>query len=89
MFHEDERPCYFGTFTKRSRLIKPSRPFARDHIAIDYSYDSGAEWGKYDKGGGDDVLGELGRRLDDERDDDEESDDHLTAGSWVVTMKTP
>src|SRR5713226_7599952 len=64
IFHEDERPGYFGTLTKRSRLIKPRRPFARDDIAIDYAYDSGAEWGEEDEGGGDDVLGDS----DDERD---------------------
>ncbi len=77
IFHEDERPGYFGTFTKRSRLIKSRRPFARDHIAIDYSYDSGAEWGEEDEGGGDDVLGDS----DDERDDEEESDD---LDGWLV-----
>lgn len=77
IFHEDERPGYFGTFTKRSRLVKPCRPFARDHIAIDYSYDSGAEWGEEDEGGGDDVLGDS----DDERDDEEESDD---LDGWLV-----
>ena len=77
IFHEDERPGYFGTFTKRSRLVKPRRPFARDHIATDYSYDSGAEWGEEDEGGGDDVLGDS----DDERDDEEESDD---LDGWLV-----
>ena len=77
IFHEDERPGYFGTLTKRSRLIKPRRPFARDDIAIDYAYDSGAEWGEEDEGGGDDVLGDS----DDERDDEEESDD---LDGWLV-----
>jgi len=33
-FHENERPGYFGTFTKRSRLVKPRRPFTRDDIAL-------------------------------------------------------
>ncbi|KAI9455565.1 hypothetical protein BJY52DRAFT_1224586 [Lactarius psammicola] len=77
IFHEDERPGYFGTFTKHSRLIKPRRPFARDDIAIDYAYDSGAEWGEEEEGGGDDILGDS----DDERDDDEESDD---LDGWLV-----
>ncbi len=77
IFHEDERPGYFGTFTKRSRLIKPRRPFARDDIAIDYAYDSGAEWGEEEEGGGDDILGDS----DDERDDEEESDD---LDDWLV-----
>ncbi|KAH9053883.1 chromatin assembly factor 1 subunit A-domain-containing protein [Lactarius vividus] len=77
IFHEDERPGYFGTFTKRSRLIKPRRPFARDDIVIDYSYDSGAEWGEEEEGGGDDIMGDS----DDERDDEEESDD---LEGWLV-----
>ncbi|KAH8983583.1 hypothetical protein EDB86DRAFT_3050268 [Lactarius hatsudake] len=77
IFHEDERPGYFGTFTKRSRLIKPRRPFARDDIVIDYSYDSGAEWGEEEEGGGDEIMGDS----DDERDDDEESDD---LDGWLV-----
>jgi chromatin assembly factor 1 subunit A len=77
IFHEDERPGYFGTFTKRSRLIKLRRPFARDDIAIDYSYDSGEEWGEEEEGGGDDVLGDS----DEERDDEENSDD---LDGWLV-----
>ncbi|KAH9171528.1 hypothetical protein EDB89DRAFT_2243493 [Lactarius sanguifluus] len=77
IFHEDERPGYFGTFTKRSRLIKPRRPFARDDIVIDYSYDSGAEWGEEEEGGGDEIMGDS----DDERDDEEESDD---LDGWLV-----
>jgi chromatin assembly factor 1 subunit A len=77
IFHEDERPGYFGTFTKRSRLIKPRRPFARDDIAIDYAYDSDAEWSEEEEGGGDDVVGDS----DDERDESEESDD---LDGWLV-----
>ncbi|KAI0303427.1 hypothetical protein B0F90DRAFT_1371375 [Multifurca ochricompacta] len=76
IFHEDKRPGYFGTFTKRSRLVKPRRPFAQDGVAIDYAYDSGAEWGEEEEGG-DDVLGDS----DDERDDDEDSDD---MDGWLV-----
>ena len=77
IFHEDERPGYFGTFTKSSRIIKPRRPFTRDDIAIDYSYDSGAEWGEEEEGGGDEIMGDS----DDERDDDEGSDD---LDGWLV-----
>jgi chromatin assembly factor 1 subunit A len=78
IFHEDERPGYYGTFTKRSRLIKPRRPFARDDIVIDYSYDSGEEWGgEEEEGGGDEIMGDS----DDERDDEEESDD---LDGWLV-----
>jgi len=44
---------------------------------MDYSYDSGEEWGEEDEGGGDDVLGDS----DDDRDDEEESDD---LDDWLV-----
>jgi chromatin assembly factor 1 subunit A len=77
IFHEDERPGYFGTFTKCSRLIKPRRPFSRDDITIDYAYDSGEEWGEEEEGGGDDVNGDS----DEERGDEEESDD---LDGWLV-----
>jgi len=77
IFHEDERPGYFGTFTKDSRPVKPRRPFARDDIALDYTYDSGAEWVKRTKGEETMVLGDS----DDERDDEEESDD---LDGWLV-----
>jgi chromatin assembly factor 1 subunit A len=77
IFHQDERPGYFGTFTKRSRLVKPRKPFARDDIATDYAYDSGAEWGEEDEGGGDDVLGDS----EEERDEEEGSDD---LDGWLV-----
>jgi chromatin assembly factor 1 subunit A len=77
IFHTDERPGYFGTFTKRSRLVKPRKPFARDDIALDYAYDSGAEWGEEEEGGGDDVLGDS----DDDRDDEDGSDD---LDGWLV-----
>jgi len=71
IFHEDERP---GSFTRGLRLVKPRGPFARDDIALDYTYDSGAEWGEEDE---DDVLGDS----DDEQDDEEESDN---LDGWLV-----
>lgn len=78
IFHEDTRPGYFGTWTRISSAIRPRRPFARDVVAIDYSYDSSEEWEEDSPGDADDVA------------DDDDDDDELDAGedsdidSWLV-----
>lgn len=43
-FHENHRPAYFGTFSRKSSLISGRRPFAKDSELLDYDYDSEAEW---------------------------------------------
>ena len=79
IFHEDTRPGYFGTWTRISSTIRPRRPFARDVVVIDYSYDSGEEWEEENPGDADDVA-------DDNDDDDDEGDpgDDSDADSWLV-----
>ncbi|KAI0312729.1 hypothetical protein OF83DRAFT_1176353 [Amylostereum chailletii] len=77
IFHEDSRPGYFGTFTRRSRVIGPRSPFTRDDVGVDYAYDSGEEWAGEEEGGGDD----LAEVSDEDRDDDEGSDD---MDGWLV-----
>ena len=79
IFHEDTRPGYFGTWTRISPTIRPRRPFARDVVAIDYSYDSSEEWEEEKPGDADDVA-------DDNDDEDEEGDpgDDSDADSWLV-----
>lgn len=46
-FHEDVRPAYYGTWTKgiasKNAVVTGRRPFAKD-TALDYDYDSEAEW---------------------------------------------
>ncbi|TFY78564.1 hypothetical protein EWM64_g5445 [Hericium alpestre] len=76
IFHEDARPGYFGTFTRRSRVIGPRTPFARDDVAIDYAYDSGEEWGEEEAGGDD-----LAEMSDEDKDEDEGSSD---IDDWLV-----
>lgn len=78
VFHEDTRPGYFGTWTRISSTIRPRRPFARDFVAIDYSYDSSEEWEEEAPGDADDVV--------DDNDDDDEGDagDDSDADSWLV-----
>ncbi|KAG8884473.1 hypothetical protein FRB97_004247 [Tulasnella sp. 331] len=43
-FCDNIRPPYYGTWTKTSQFVRPRVPFNKDHIAFDYSYDSGEEW---------------------------------------------
>jgi chromatin assembly factor 1 subunit A len=78
IFHEDTRPGYFGTWTRISSTIRPRRPFARDVVAIDYSYDSSEEWEEENPGDADDVV--------DDNDDDDEGDagEDSDADSWLV-----
>ncbi|KAF7791279.1 hypothetical protein EIP86_002293 [Pleurotus ostreatoroseus] len=76
IFSEDARPGYFGTWTRNSREVGPRTPFARDVVAIDYSYDSGEEW-EEEPGEADDVL-----EGEEEEDNGEEADSDLD--SWLV-----
>lgn len=77
IFDEDRRPGYFGTFTRSSQAIGPRTPFTRDDVVVDYSYDSGEEWGEEEEGGGDDVA-----EASDEDGDDEEGSSDLD--DWLV-----
>ncbi|KAI0080560.1 hypothetical protein K474DRAFT_1657705 [Panus rudis PR-1116 ss-1] len=77
IFHTDARPGYFGTWTRPSREVGPRTPFARDVVAIDYTYDSGEEWAEEDEGG-DDVVEDADE--DDAGGDDADSD----LDSWLV-----
>ncbi len=63
-FHEDHRPAYHGTWSKRSRIVKGNTPFAHDNTMLNYDDDSEAEWEE-----GDDEFGE---DLQDEDADGEE-----------------
>jgi chromatin assembly factor 1 subunit A len=69
-FHEDCRPPYHGTWSKRSTIVTGKSPFAKDTTHLDYDYDSEAEWEE-----GDDEIGE---DIEDEekcKDEDEDEGD--------------
>ncbi|THH33913.1 hypothetical protein EUX98_g344 [Antrodiella citrinella] len=76
IFTEDARPGYFGTWTRNSREVGPRTPFARDVVALDYTYDSGEEW-EEESGEADDVVEDA-----EEDDAGEEPDSDLD--SWLV-----
>ncbi|KAI0637175.1 hypothetical protein C8Q77DRAFT_1190004 [Trametes polyzona] len=79
VFAEDARPGYFGTFTRSSREVGPRTPFARDVVAVDYGYDSGAEWAEEDAGEADDVV-----EGDAEDEDADEGEDDSDLDGWLV-----
>ena len=75
-FHDDARPGYFGTWTRSSRIIGARRPFAKDTLVFDYSYDSGEEW--EEEPAGEDVA-------DDAEEEDGEADEQDSdLESWLV-----
>lgn len=43
-FDKSRRPAFFGTFRKRSKIIKGKQPFSRDLNLFDYDLDSEEEW---------------------------------------------
>ena len=49
-FHENQRPAYWGTWTKTSQFISGRRPFGRDEETFDYDYDSDDDWEEEEEG---------------------------------------
>ena len=94
IFYEDTRPGYFGTFTKSSAVVGPRTPFAKDAVAFDYGYDSGAEWEEEEEGG-DDLNSINGSEDDssdvgsDEMDDWLVDDDEVEPGTPLSDRASP
>lgn len=76
-FQTDRRPGWMGTWTRSSTFITPRRPLGQDPVALDYTYDSEAEWD----------VGEEGENVDDMDDRDEESgassDEDSEMADWL------
>ena len=43
-FHENHRPAYFGSWRKKSTIVRPRRPFGQDKSLLEYDYDSDEDW---------------------------------------------
>ncbi|XP_037960086.1 uncharacterized protein LOC119689342 isoform X1 [Teleopsis dalmanni] len=43
-FYDDPQQSYYGTWSKRSSIISPRQPFAKDLEVCDYRYEFGYEW---------------------------------------------
>ncbi|KAI5725387.1 hypothetical protein M8J77_014733 [Diaphorina citri] len=63
--HDNRRPPYFGTWSKRSRLISARNPFKQDDTIFEYDIDSDDEW--EDEGEGESLRGS-----EDEKEEEEE-----------------
>ncbi|CAN9500593.1 unnamed protein product [Ophioblennius macclurei] len=49
-FHENHRPAYWGTCSKKSAHISPRCPFRQDKDLLDYEVDSDDEWEEEEPG---------------------------------------
>jgi chromatin assembly factor 1 subunit A len=66
-FHEDRRPAYHGTWSKKSTKVTGRTPFGKDAMYLDYDYQSEGEWEE-----GDDEIGEDIEDEDKCKDDDDD-----------------
>nr|CAB3263111.1 uncharacterized protein LOC101242947 [Phallusia mammillata] len=71
-FSENNRPPYFGTWRKTSKVIKGKTPFEKDTELFDYEVDSDDEW--EDPGEGEDIANSDGEE-ETEKDEDEDEGD--------------
>jgi len=70
-FHEDRRPAYHGTWSKKSSIITGKKPFGKDTFVFDYEYDSEGEWEEGDDEMGEDVEDDSKNQEDEEAEDAE------------------
>lgn len=49
-FHENGKCQYWGTFSKRSKIVNSRRPFLKDEELRNYDVDSAEEWGDEEEG---------------------------------------
>uniref|UniRef100_A0A1A9VDL1 Chromatin assembly factor 1 subunit p150 C-terminal domain-containing protein n=1 Tax=Glossina austeni TaxID=7395 RepID=A0A1A9VDL1_GLOAU len=76
-FHDNRRPPYYGTWRKKSTVVKPRTPFNEDKKIFDYEADSDEEWEEE----------EPGESLDgseDDKDRESEDDDYEVDNKWFV-----
>nr|XP_032824868.1 chromatin assembly factor 1 subunit A isoform X2 [Petromyzon marinus] len=86
-FNENNRPAYWGTWSKCSKHINPRNPLAKDKELLDYEVDSDDEWEEEEPG---ESISHSEGEQDDEEDDDDDDDDgffvphgHLSDGEGV------
>ena len=71
-FHENERPAYWGTWSKKSTVVGPRRPFAKDCHFLEYDYDSDDDWEEEEEG---ESLSDEEKDKEEDQDMKEEDDD--------------
>ncbi len=77
-FCENQRPAYWGTWTKKTTCVTGRRPFARDESHFDYEYDSDDDWEEEEQG---ESLSD--EEKDKEEDEGEQEDDDDDDGFFV------
>merc|ERR1712142_1291595 len=74
-FHENQRPAYWGTWTKKTSSVSGRRPFGKDEEVFEYDYDSDEDWEEEEEG----------ESLSDNEDDkEEEKDDYEVDNEFFV-----
>merc|ERR1712013_224531 len=68
-FHENQRPAYWGTWTKKSTFVSGRRPFGKDEERFEYDYDSDDDWEEEEEG-------ESLSDNEDDKEKEEEKDDY-------------
>lgn len=71
-----------GTWTRSTNFVSPRRPLGQDPVALDYTYDSDAEWEEVDPFDGDDV--QENEKDDDDNDSQGRSDSDSEMDDWLV-----
>ncbi|XP_062041489.1 chromatin assembly factor 1 subunit A, partial [Lepus europaeus] len=71
-FSENHRPAYWGTWNKKTTVIRPRDPWARDWTLLDYEVDSDEEWEEEEPG---ESLSHSEGDDDDDVGEDEDEDD--------------
>eukprot|EP00092_Neocalanus_flemingeri_P038334 GFUD01041734.1.p1 GENE.GFUD01041734.1~~GFUD01041734.1.p1 ORF type:complete len:1462 (+),score=564.73 GFUD01041734.1:87-4472(+) len=76
-FHANQRPAYWGTFTKKSAFISGRRPFGKDEDRFEYDYDSDEDWEEEEEG-------ESLSDNEDDKEKEEEKDDYEVDNEFFV-----
>ena len=81
-FHENERPPYWGTWSRKSDVIGPRRPFAKDCHFLEYDYDSDEDWEEEEEG--ESLSDEEKDKEEEEMKEDDDDDDGFFVGHGVL-----
>merc|ERR1719318_418254 len=76
-FHENQRPAYWGTWTKQSAFVSGRRPFGKDEERFEYDYDSDEDWEEEEEG-------ESLSDNEDDKEKEEEKDDYEVDNEFFV-----
>lgn len=78
MFHENRRPPYYGTWSKKSEFVKARNPFGEDKKLFDYEVDSDDDWEEEEQGES------LTGSDDEDKENDVENDDYEVDNEFFV-----